>query len=89
MKKNFWNILFIVLLSALGYYWYYVYTNVRTLKMVYMDGVTEKSYIIAPKYTKLIVRNDIDSAYIFYNKDRESVVIVEIKDLNKLEFRNK
>ena len=77
-----------VLLAIIGYWWYYTYTYVVTMEMVYRDGVTEKSYTIAPRFTRLIVTNDKDSSYVFYDENGKSVVAIESKEVKNLEFIN-
>lgn len=88
MKNNIQMFLFGAFLLALGYWWYYTYTHVVTMEMVYRDGVTEKSYSIAPRFTRLIVTNDKDSSYVFYDENGKSVVAIESKEVKNLEFIN-
>ena len=88
MKKNIGYILFGFLLLMIGYWWIYTYNSIRTIKMVYRNGVTETSYTIAPKYTKMIIINHTDTSYVFYDVNRKFVVVIGIDKTKNLEFIN-
>lgn len=77
-----------VLLAMIGYWWYYTYTYVVIMEMVYRDGVTETSYTIAPRFTRLIITNDKDSSYVFYDENGKSVVAIKSEEVKNLEFIN-
>lgn len=88
MKKNIRYLLFGFFMLLFAYWWYHTYTHVRTIEMVHRNGLTETSYTIAPRYTKMIITNDIDTSYVFYNKNGKSVVVIGVDEIKNLEFIN-
>lgn len=89
MKNYIRSIGFILFLSLIGYWWYYTYTYVRVIKMVHRNGILETDYTIAPKFTRLIITNDKDSSYVFYDEKRKSVVAIPMDEVKNLEFYKK
>lgn len=86
MKEKLQMFLLTIIFIGIGYLWYYTYTYIKTIEMVYNDGVTEITYTIAPKFTKLIVRDNGDSSYVFYNDNRKSLIIIKMEKLKYVKF---
>ena len=86
MRKHLWTIIFGIVLLAIGYWWYFTFTYVPTATLIYNNNGVEETYIIAYPLTSLIVKNEVDSAYIFYDKNGKSLIIVNDIDWNKLKI---
>lgn len=84
MKKHFLTILYFIVALSLGYWWYYTFTYTPTVTLIYInDGITE-THKIAFDLTTLIIKNEEDSSYVFYNKKGEPVIIVEDSNWDKI-----
>jgi len=86
MKKHIWKIILGILIVAMGCWWYYSFTHIPTATLIYKNNEVEELYEIAYSLTTLVVKNEEDSAYIFYDKNGNSLIIVNDVDWNKLKI---
>jgi len=86
MRKNIWNVVLGIVLVAMGYWWYYTFTYVHTATLIFDNNGTEEIYEIGYRLTTLVVKNEQDSSYIFYDKNGKSLIIVNDVDWSKLKI---
>ena len=86
MKNNILTIIVIAILTTIGYWWYYTFTYVHTATLIFDNNGTEEIYEIGYRLTTLVVKNEQDSSYIFYDKNGKSLIIVNDVDWSKLKI---